>query len=300
MPWVLPRLRRAAPSAPAALGPLGGGAAAPHGGYLPNTVAARIRRIYGREATVIYPPVATRRFHSQPCRDEEYYVYVGRLEAHKRVDVAITAAQAAGVPLRVIGDGPLRDRLAETAPANVALLGWLPEEALLAQLAGCRALLFPGEEDFGIVMVEALSASKPVIAFGAGGATEIVQSGVNGVLVAEQSAAAFAQALRDFDPARYSPDICRQTAAKFDESVFAQPIQGLRGREVDSVHTESSKHLNGTSDSRPVSVAVLGVRVDCVTMPQAVQHCSRLLDTAGRSASGDAEPRIRDVRPARR
>ncbi len=207
-----------------------------------HTVAARIRRVYGREATVIYPPVATRRFHSQPCRDEGYYVYVGRLEAHKRINLAIAAAQAAGVPLRVIGDGPLRDRLAKTTPANVALLGWLPEEALLTQLAGCRALLFPGEEDFGIVMVEALSAGKPVIAFGAGGATEIVQPGVNGVLVAEQSAAAFAQALRDFDPARYSPESCRQTAAQFDESVFSLQFKAF----VEEKWTEFTQSLQST------------------------------------------------------
>lgn len=194
-----------------------------------QTVAARIRRVYGREATVIYPPVATRRFRcdrlsangAQPGRDEGYYVFVGRLEAHKRVELAIAAARAAQVPLRVIGDGPLRASLAHTAPSNVRILGWQSEEELAAHLAGCRALLFPGEEDFGIVMVEALSAGKPVIAYGAGGATEIVQPGVNGVLVSEQSAAAFAQALRDFNPEQFSPDVCRETAGRFDESVFA-------------------------------------------------------------------------------
>ncbi len=185
-----------------------------------QTVAERIRRIYGRKATVIYPPVATHRFQSQATRDGGYYVYVGRLEAHKRVDIAVAAAQAAGVPLRVIGDGPLRDRLAETAPANVTFLGWLPEKELAAQLSGSCALLFPGEEDFGIVMVEALSAGKPVIAYGAGGATEIVQPGVNGVLVAEQSVAAFAQVLQEFNSGDYSPDVCRETAAQFDQAVF--------------------------------------------------------------------------------
>ena len=152
---------------------------------------------------------------------------MGRLEAHKRVDVAIAAARAAGVPLRVIGDGPLRDRLAETAPATVSLLGWLPDDELAGQLAGCRALLFPGEEDFGIVMVEALSAGKPVIAYGAGGATEIVQPGVNGRLVAEQSAAAFAQVLREFNPGDFSPDVCRETAAQFDQAVFATQLKAF-------------------------------------------------------------------------
>lgn len=186
-----------------------------------QTVAARIRRVYGIEAPVIYPPVATGRFLGQPTRDEGYYVVVGRLEAHKRIDVAIAAARAAQVPLHVIGDGPLRETFARTAPANVSLLGWLPADQLAAQLAGCRALVFPGEEDFGIAMVEALSAGKPVIAYGAGGATEIVQPGVNGVLVPEQSAAAFTQALRDFAADRFSAGDCRETAAAFDESVFA-------------------------------------------------------------------------------
>ena len=192
-----------------------------------RTVAARIRSIYGIEAPVIYPPVATRRFSSQPCRDEGYYAYVGRLEAHKHVDLAIAAAQEAQVPLRVIGDGPLRDSLTKAAPPNVSVLGWLPEQELVAQLAGCRALLFPGEEDFGIAMVEALSAGKPVIAYGAGGATEIVQPGVNGVLIPYQSVEAFAPVLRKFEPAQYSPDSCRETAAQFDESVFVRQFQAF-------------------------------------------------------------------------
>ena len=186
-----------------------------------RTVAARIQRIYGRQADVIYPPVATRRFRSQPQRDEGYYVFVGRLDSHKCVDLAIAAAAAAQAPLRVIGDGPLRGDLTRSAPANVDILGWLPDEALIAQLAGCRALIFPGEEDFGIVMVEALSAGKPVIAYGKGGATEIVRPGVNGMLVPTQTVAAFAHALRTFDAKSYAPAACRESAAQFDEAVFA-------------------------------------------------------------------------------
>ena len=208
-----------------------------------NTVAARMRRIYGVEATVIYPPVATRRFHSQQHRDEGYYVYVGRLEAHKRVDLAIAAAQAAQVPLRVIGDGPLRDQIARTAPPNVQILGWLPEQELVAQLGGCRALLFPGEEDFGIVMVEALSAGKPVIAYGAGGATEIVQPGVNGVLVPAQTAGDFAQALREFDGRQFSPEVCRETAAQFDEAVFTHHFKAF----VEQKWIEFAQTLPGNS-----------------------------------------------------
>ena len=121
-----------------------------------NTVAARMRRIYGVEATVIYPPVATRRFHSQPHRDEGYYVYVGRLESHKRVDLAIAAAQAAQVPLRVIGDGPLRDQIARTAPPNVQILGWLPEQELVAQLGGGRALIPSGRVEVVAEPVDAV------------------------------------------------------------------------------------------------------------------------------------------------
>ena len=207
-----------------------------------RTVAARIRSIYGIEPTVIYPPVATRRFHSQPTSDEGYYVCVGRLEAHKRVDLAIAAARAAQVPLHVIGDGPLRDRLAHAAPPNVRILGWLSDSELIEQIAGCRALIFPGEEDFGIVMVEALSAGKPVIAYGAGGATEIVQPGVNGVLAPEQTVDAFAQALRAFDPDRYSPKICRESAAQFDEAVFAGQFKAF----VEQKWTEFARNLHNS------------------------------------------------------
>ncbi len=187
-----------------------------------QTVAARIHRIYGRRAAVIYPPVATRRFHSQPTRNEGYYVCVGRLEAHKRIDLAIAAATAVQAPLRIVGDGPLRDQLSRAAPTNVSFLGWLSDEELAAQLAGSRALLFPGEEDFGIAIVEALSAGKPVIAYGRGGATEIVQPGVTGVLAPEQTVAAFVHALRTCAETTYSPAACRDSAAQFDESVFTQ------------------------------------------------------------------------------
>ena len=169
---------------------------------------------------------------------------MGRLESHKRVDLAIAAAQAAQVSVARHRRRPLSaTKIARTAPPNVQVLGWLPEQELIAQVAGCRALLFPGEEDFGIVMVEALSAGKPVIAYDAGGATEIVQPGVNGVLVPEQTTDDFAQALRAFDGRQFSPEVCRETAAQFDEAVFTHQFKAF----VEQKWIEFAQTLPGNS-----------------------------------------------------
>src|SRR5262245_56883644 len=139
-----------------------------------KTVQERIRECYGRESTVIYPPVDTD-FH-RPARAtrDDYYLIVSALAPYKRIDLAIEACKQLKRYLLVIGSGPTEERLKKLAGPMTRFTGWLPDEQVRHHLQRCRALLFPGEEDFGIVPVEANACGTPVIAFGRGGATESI------------------------------------------------------------------------------------------------------------------------------
>lgn len=139
-----------------------------------ETVRARIARCYGRESRVIPPPVDAD-FYT-PCRVERDgpYLCVSALVPYKRVDQAVASCSRSGRPLVVIGEGPERARLERLAGPNVQFLGWQPDEVIRDHYRRCRALLFPGEEDFGIVPIEALACGAPVIALGLGGAAETI------------------------------------------------------------------------------------------------------------------------------
>jgi glycosyltransferase involved in cell wall biosynthesis len=184
-------------------------------------IARRIRKVYRREAEVLYPPVDVAAFPIGETR-EAFYLTVSRLEAYKRVDLLVEAFS--GMPERrlvVIGDGPEMRRLRDQAPSNVQMLGRLPTPAVLDHMRRARAFLFAGIEDFGIVMVEAQACGAPLIALGRGGAAEIVR-GDSGVLFAEQTAEAVIDAVRRFeqDPGRFAPAACRQNAMRFDRGHF--------------------------------------------------------------------------------
>lgn len=191
-------------------------------------VAERIRRVYGREAEVLYPPVDVAAFPPGGVR-EGYYLTVSRLEAYKRIDLLVAAfAQMPERRLVVVGGGPEMGRLRAMAPPNVELAGRLPASEVLARMQRARAFLFAGIEDFGIVIAEAQACGTPVIALGRGGAAEIVR-GENapqptGILFAEQSAAAVRDALQRFerDPARFAAASCRDNALRFDRARFRQ------------------------------------------------------------------------------
>ncbi|HEV8725742.1 MAG TPA: glycosyltransferase [Candidatus Binatia bacterium] len=138
-----------------------------------NNVAAKIKRLYGREAAVIHPPVDVERFRL--CeRQEPYYLIVSALVPYKKIDIAIDAFNRLKLPLKIAGEGPLRKKLEKMAQPNIEFLGWLSDEALASLYAACQALIFPGEEDFGIVPLEAQASGRPVIAYGNGGALETV------------------------------------------------------------------------------------------------------------------------------
>jgi glycosyltransferase involved in cell wall biosynthesis len=187
-----------------------------------NEVRTRIERVYRRESVVIHPPVETSIF--QPARIElpgEYFLSYGRLVGSKRVDLVIDAANSTGMALVIAGSGPEEQRLRARAGPTVRFVG-RPTTPELVQLIGrSKAVIFSAEEDFGIVPVETMAAGKPVIALQRGGATETVIPGVTGEFFADQEVEALEAALRSFDGARYTPEACRNQAAKFDEKVFA-------------------------------------------------------------------------------
>jgi len=198
-------------------------------------VASRIRKYYGRESSVIHPPVEVSAGNlSTPPGD--YYTAIGRLVDYKRFDLAIRACNDLGRRLTIIGNGPEYKRLRRIAGPTVQFLGTLSDDELRVNLAGSRALLFPGEEDFGIVPVEAQSFGRPVIAYGSGGVLETVRGELasepdvddpTGVFFNEQSPAKLAEAIVRFESEqdRFSPEKIRQHAMKFDISVFKSRME---------------------------------------------------------------------------
>ena len=206
-----------------ALGPLrrwDRAAAARAGVYVANSenTRARIRAVYGRDAELVYPPVDTERFTPTP-RGERLLV-VSRLLDYKRVDAVVRAANTAGLRLDVVGVGPSLPALQALAGPTVTLHGRLSDEDIKALMEGCRALVLPGEEDFGIVPVEAQAAGKPVVALAAGGALETVEDGVTGTFFADHDEATVLAALRAADELTTSPEAIAARERRFSRAAF--------------------------------------------------------------------------------
>ena len=153
-------------------------------------VAGRIRRYYNREATIVYPPVDTVFFHPADITPADHFLVVSALVPYKRIDLAISACERVGAGLRIVGDGPDRRRLEARAGRGTVFLGRLTNEQIREEYQRALAVLLPGEEDFGIVPVEALACGRPVVALGRGGATETVVDGETGVLFSAGAAPA--------------------------------------------------------------------------------------------------------------
>lgn len=196
-------------------------------------VQARIKRYYGRESEVLYPPVDAARFAIDPRGPEDYDLVVAALVPYKRVDHAIEACAALGRPLRIVGDGPDRrrlERLARRCGARVDFLGRVSSRDLPAVYARARAFLFPGVEDFGIAPLESLAAGRPVVALAEGGALETVGPGARyGVLYEEATPAGLAAALRELDArlASFDPAALRARALEFDRPIFEAKLRDL-------------------------------------------------------------------------
>lgn len=189
-------------------------------------VAARIAKFYRRDAEVIYPPVNTSEFNPDQPRGD-FYLCLGQLVGYKRADLAVEAFNRLGLPLVVVGEGELQERLKAIAGPNISLLGRRPFAEIRDLLQRCRALVFPGLEDFGIVPVEAMAAGAPVIAYGKGGALETVIHGKTGLLFSEQTAEALIAAVQQLESGavHFDPALLHAHAATFDKSLFKQQIE---------------------------------------------------------------------------
>src|SRR3954451_4593031 len=190
-------------------------------------VAGRIRRYYNREATVVYPPVDTDFFHPDATTPERFALVVSALVPYKRIDVAIAACTRAGVPLTIVGDGPERAALERNAPPTTRFLGRVSDEDIRALYRRAAVALLPGEEDFGIVPLEAQACGRPVVALSRGGALETVKPGETGLLVDELSAEAFADAVGDAVDRRFDAGTIRRHAEQFSRSRFGDEIAAL-------------------------------------------------------------------------
>ncbi|MDH3494213.1 MAG: glycosyltransferase [Acidobacteriota bacterium] len=193
--------------------------------YIANSrfIADRIKEYYGREAVVIPPPIDVGRFQMS-SRDDGYYLLLSRLASYKRLDIAVDACRRMNRRLAVIGDGPARDSLEKLAGPKTIFLGRQSDNAVNAYAARCRALIFPGQEDFGMTPLEVNAAGRPVIAFKSGGAIETVVEGKTGVFFERQTAGAVAGAIKELERRKWETDVIRAHARKFDQSVFAERI----------------------------------------------------------------------------
>jgi glycosyltransferase involved in cell wall biosynthesis len=206
--------------------------------YVTNSqhVARRIRRYYNREASVVYPPVDTDFFHPTahstarlPAKDSSCLI-VSALVPYKRVETAVDACRLAGVSLTIVGDGPDRTRLerrAAGARADVTFLGRLSDEEVRDQYNHASLVLMPGEEDFGIVPLEAQACGCPVVALGRGGALETIVPDQTGVLVGDPTPDAFADAIQYALHRRFDPDAIRHHAEGFGRARFGKEIAAI-------------------------------------------------------------------------
>ncbi len=182
-------------------------------------IQQRIKRYYGRDAEIIFPPVDVERFHPVETHDD-YYLIVSRLVPYKRIDLAVRAFTRLGLPLKIVGDGRDRDGLETEAGQNVSFLGWVPDRELPALVSRCRAFIFPGREDFGLAPVEAQAAGRPVIAYRAGGALDTVIQDETGTFFDEPTPESLMDTVHAFDPDSISPQVCRANAERFSFDRF--------------------------------------------------------------------------------
>lgn len=192
-------------------------------------VARRVEKYYRRSADVIYPPVDCSRFNISASADD-FYLIVSAFAPYKRLDIAIEAFNNLGFPLKIIGEGQDEKRLRGLAKSNIEFLGWQKDNFISECYSRCKALIFPGEEDFGIVPLEAMASGRPVIAYGKGGALETVQvTGENptGVFFLEQTPNALIEAVKTFEDnqERFNPSDIRNHALKFDREIFKERIK---------------------------------------------------------------------------
>ncbi len=189
-----------------------------------KTVQKRISKYYGRESDVLYPPVDVSGFKIFPVQ-ENYYLAGGRLVPYKRFDLVVRAFNKLGIPLKIFGEGPELEKLKAMAKPNIEFLGKVSDEKKKELYGKCLAFIHPQEEDFGLMVVEAMAAGRPVIAYAKGGATETVVEEKTGKFFPDQSWESLAHTIIRFKPEEYRPEEIRAHAAQFDTNEFKNKIR---------------------------------------------------------------------------
>jgi glycosyltransferase involved in cell wall biosynthesis len=196
-----------------------------------ETVRQRIAECYGRTSTVLHPPVDTDYYCPAPVPREDFYLVVSAFAPYKRLDLAIAACNQRRVPLVVIGSGQDEGRLRDLAGPTVRFLGWQPDAVIRDHFRRCKALLFPGEEDFGIVPVEAMACGAPVLAFGRGGATETVvppggRREPTGLWFEDQTVDCLAETMAQLEmqAENFTLAAARRQALRFNKARFAEEL----------------------------------------------------------------------------
>ncbi|MEK7582437.1 MAG: glycosyltransferase [Patescibacteria group bacterium] len=195
-----------------------------HFAAISHFVKERIAKYYGRTADVIYPPVDLDMFHiAGPAHD--YFLMVGRLVTYKKFDLAIKVFNELGWSLKIVGTGVNMKHLQKMANSNIEFLGAVDDQKLADLYAHAQALIFPQEEDFGIVPLEAMASGRPVIAYRGGGAVETIIEGKTGMFFDEQTPESLRAVVESFNPDQFSPQDCRKRAGEFNIDVFLQKIK---------------------------------------------------------------------------
>jgi glycosyltransferase involved in cell wall biosynthesis len=205
-----------------------------------ENIRARIRAIYGRDSEVIYPPVETTAL-AAVTEHEGFDLVVSALVPYKRIDLAVEAYNRMGKRLVVIGDGPDLARLRQSGGSTVQFLGWRSDDEVRDHFRRCRAVIFPGEEDFGIVPVEAIACGKPVVAYARGGALETVLEGSGlrtGVLFERQAVDSLIAAVLKLDALTFDPVAMHTFALKFDREIFKQKMKDFVLRKWESFRND--------------------------------------------------------------
>lgn len=189
-----------------------------------KAVQKRIETYYQRSADIIHPPIDLNQFKGQKTEEhlkiDDYFLIVSRLVSYKRIDIAIEVFNELGWKLKIIGFGSEMNKLKHRAKSNICFLGQLTDREILSYYQNCRALVFPGEEDFGLTSLEAQAMGKPVIAYGAGGVVETIKENITGTFFLPQTSKALKEKLLEFVNQKYNEADCRNNVLKFDKKIF--------------------------------------------------------------------------------
>jgi len=200
-----------------------------------KNVQKRITKYYQKDSKIIYPPVDVEKIDFSDNVPDDYYVILSRLEPYKNVDLAIKAFNQSGRSLVIIGKGSMEQRLRSRASKNIEFLGWQSDKSVREYLKNAKALIFPGEDDFGITPVESMAAGRPVIAFGQGGALETIIDNKTGVFFNDTTPQSLNEAIDKLEKnySDFVPSICRKQAEQFSEENFEKEIVNIIKAESD-------------------------------------------------------------------